>query len=170
MNAPQHAKSYHQRIRAVALTCLSLLLCASAFAEDNLTWDWRYEGNGVSAFGTLMTSAQPVQGAYYRILSVSGTRNAKRIKQLTADGEAIPLNTGYPVDNLIALDGSLTGSGFGFETADRQYVNAYAKQTSNGMTVFEVFTEPASSLFNEQSIRFSAHPQNRPRPRQPQRP
>ncbi len=169
MNATRYATSCSQLTRAIALTCLSFFLCASAFAEDALLWDWHYEGNGVSAFGTLMTSAQPVQGAYYRILNITGTRNAKRIKQLTPNDEAIPLNTGYPVDNLIGLDGSLTGSGFGFETADRQYVNAYAKQTSKGMTVFEVFTEPANSVFNEQPIRFSAHPQNRPRTTPPKR-
>jgi hypothetical protein len=118
---------------------------------------WHYSAQGVSASGTLTTTSQPVQGDFYQVLSINGSRGRQPIDKLIPPGQAIPLNTDYPVDNLIDRNGQLTGNGIGFEITGGRYANVFTKITDKGSVFLEVFTMPSGAVYKEHPIHFQAH-------------
>lgn len=120
-------------------------------AQASLLWDWRYAGDGVTADGTFVTGNTQDGNGYYLITGISGVRDGSAIVALEPAGEAIPLNAGYPVDNLITAAGLLTGNGFGYETANGDYANPY---DYDGF--FEFFADPANGTTSEPAIDFHA--------------
>ena len=77
------------------------------------------------------------------------------ITGLEPTGEAIPGNSGFPVDNLITAGGLLTSHGFGFATADGNYANPFYADFRTPPRFLEVFTQPASMGFTEVPIQFT---------------
>jgi hypothetical protein len=60
---------------------------------------------------------------------------------------------GFPVDDLIGPNGSLTGNGFGYETAAGNFANPFFADFLTPPTFREVVAQPA---FSEVSIQFQA--------------
>jgi len=76
-------------------------------------WSWSYTGAGIAASGTFTTDDTPDSGGYYKIIGITGSRNGVAIICLEPDGDAIPGNPGFPVDNLVSASGRLTAMGSG---------------------------------------------------------
>ncbi|MFL5257795.1 MAG: hypothetical protein ACJ8AI_33940 [Rhodopila sp.] len=112
-----------------------------------LLWEWGYNGSDVVADGTLVSTRSPNAEGYYQILGVTGSRNGAPIVGLEPNGNAIPGNEGYPVDNLISAKGSLTVNGFGYKTVDKSYANPYYANYLTPPIYQEVFTQPHSTAF-----------------------
>jgi hypothetical protein len=146
---------------SLAVIGIVLALCSSAQAK---LWTWSYSGAGVSASGEFTTTDTSYAGDY-TVTGVTGQRNGVVITGLLPTGTAIPLNDGYPVDNLLSLSNppnpQLTVNGFGFSLADGTYSNPYYF-----VTYQEVYTKPVSGLFSETQISFSATPVPAPQPGQ----
>jgi hypothetical protein len=119
-----------------------------------LLWEWKYTGNGIAADGTLTSSSRPNASGYFLISGITGSRNGDPITALEPPGQAIPGNEGFPVDDLIARGGSLTGNGFGYETATGNFANPFFADFLTPPTFREVVSKPA---FAEVSIQFHAH-------------
>jgi hypothetical protein len=131
-------------------------LASALSAQASLLWDWSYTGDGIAASGTFTTTIRPNADGYYQITGIAGVRNGEFITNLEPAGDAIPGNTGYPVDDLINASGQLTVNGFGYETADGNYANPYDANYLTPPTDQEVFTQPASGGFSEVPIDFKA--------------
>jgi MYXO-CTERM domain-containing protein len=135
--------------RIFAAVCVALAVPVTAHAS--LLWDWRYTGDGVTADGTFVTGNTPDGNGYYQITGITGVRDGSAIVTLEPAGDAIPLNAGYPVDDLITAAGLLTGNGFGYETANGDFANPY---DYDGF--FEFFADPATQATAEPAIDFHA--------------
>jgi hypothetical protein len=114
-------------VKPVSLAALSVLLFGgSNLAWASLVWQWSYTGPGVHASGNLTTDDRPDAHGYYRITGITGTANGARITGLQAAGTAIPGNSGFPVDNLVASAGpQITLHGFGFAVSNGEYHNPF---------------------------------------------
>lgn len=77
----------------------------------------------ITAGGTFTTNETAKGDGFHEITGITGSRDGVPIIALEPAGEAIPGNPGFPVDNLVALDGLLTSNGFGFQTAEGNYAN-----------------------------------------------
>lgn len=148
-----HQKSYF---------IFTLIILSGLFTPDALagkSWSWKYTSDKDNASGTFITSDKPDSSGYYKITGISGSRNGDAIVSLQPEGEAIPGNEPYAVDNLIRTDdkGQITQLGFGYALASGAYANPYFKGYSEHPGYFEVLTTPPSS-FSEQPILFSAIP------------
>ena len=119
-----------------------------------LLWEWTYAGSGIAAGGTFISSSRPDAAGDFLISGITGARNGDPIIALEPPGQAIPGNEGFPVDDLIGPGGSLTGNGFGYETASGNFANPFFADFLTPPTFREVVSKPA---FNEVSIRFQAH-------------
>jgi hypothetical protein len=119
-----------------------------------LLWEWKYTASGIAASGTLTSSSSLDAGGHFLISGITGSRNADPITDLEPAGQAIPGNEGFPVDDLIGPGGSLTGNGFGYETASGNFANPFFADFLNPPTFREVVSLPA---FSEVSIQFQAH-------------
>lgn len=139
-----------------SVTLQNFALAGPLPAQAPLLWDWRYTGNAIAASGTFTTASSPDSGGYYQISGITGSRNGEAIASLEPIGQAIPGNTGYPVDNLINAGGLLTSSGFGYQTVDGNYANPYYSGYLTPPIYQEVHTQPASSGFSEGPINFKA--------------
>jgi len=96
-----------------------------------------YRGKGIEAQGLLKIGDRLGDDKARPILSICGKRNGIPITGLWPSGQAIPLNDGYPIDNLVFLHHPfLTGHGFGFTLADGTFANPF----------FADFTQPASAV------------------------
>ena len=107
-------------------------------------WKWEYTGQGISAHGTLTTTATPDATGAYRITSLTGQRNGKKINGMEAAGTPIPGNEPYAVDDLL-LSGSgaqLTGDGFGFSLEGGDYCNPFFADFMQPATYLEFFSQP----------------------------
>ena len=122
--------------------------------QAKLLWEWSYTADGIAASGTLTTTSRPGAGGYFQISAIAGSRNGDPIAGLEPAGEAIPGNEGFPVDNLINANGSLTSNGFGYETATGSFANPFFADFLNPPIYEEVFTQPA---FSEVPVQFQAH-------------
>ncbi|HXA24792.1 MAG TPA: hypothetical protein VNW90_21100 [Acetobacteraceae bacterium] len=114
-------------MKPVLLAALSvLLLGGSKHALASLLWDWSCTGRGVNASGNLTTDDMPDDHGFYRIVGIAGTVNGGTTTRLQATGTAVPGNSGFPVDNLVALSGpQLTSHGFGFAVSNGEYHNPF---------------------------------------------
>jgi hypothetical protein len=114
-------------VKPVLLAALSaLLLGGSNHVLASLLWDWSYTGPGVNASGNLTTDDRPDAHGFYRIIGITGTVNGGIITGLQATGTAIPGNSGFSVDNLVAMAGpQLTPHGFGFAVSNGEFHNPF---------------------------------------------
>ncbi len=142
-------------LRMLAACILGAALCAPARAT--LLWNWRYDGDGVSAAGTLTTADAPDASGFYQIAEIAGQRNGVAITALQPAGTSTPGNPGYPVDDLIRADGQqLTKAGFGFALADGSYGNAFFLDSASPPHYLEAHSATQPPAFKEVTIRFSA--------------
>ena len=88
-------------------------------------WEWTYAASGIAASGTLTGSNTPDASGHFLISGITGSRNGDPVTALEPAGQAIPGNEGFPVDDLIGPGGSLTGNGFGYETASGNFANPF---------------------------------------------
>jgi len=139
-----------------AAASLAAALLAPGVAQADLLWNWNMAGDGIAANGSFTTTDTLNSDGYYALTSITGTRNGVVITGLEPAGNAIPLNDGYPVDNLIDATGNLTGNGIGFTLADGSYSNPYYASWDSPPDYFEVFTLPATSTFSEVGVTFAA--------------
>jgi hypothetical protein len=114
-------------VKPVLLAALSVLLFGgSKHVLASLLWDWSCTGPEVNASGILTTDDRPDAHGFYRIIGITGTANGEMITGLQATGTAIPGNSGFPVDNLIALsEPHLTSHGFGFGVSNGEFQNPF---------------------------------------------
>jgi hypothetical protein len=119
-----------------------------------LLWEWKYSASGIAASGTLTSSSTLDTSGHFLISGITGSRNGDPITALEPAGQAIPGNEGFPVDDLIGPGGSLTGNGFGYETASGNFANPFFADFLTPPTFREVISKPA---FDEVSIQFQAH-------------
>ena len=161
--SPTRAMSRRIRVRRVFSGRLRLIgspifiaLLAPLPAQASLLWNWTYTGGGIAARGTFTTDEAPDGSGYYHITGITGSRNGVAVTGLEPTGEAIPGNSGFPVDNLITAGGLLTSHGFGFATADGNYANPFYADFRTPPRFLEVFTQPASMGFTEVPIQFTA--------------
>ena len=142
--------------RWLIVSAIFIALLAPLPGQAALLWNWTYTGAGIAASGTFTTDEAPDSGGYYQITGITGSRNGVAIIRLEPVGEAIPGNPGFPVDNLVTAGGLLTSHGFGFATADGNYVNPFYADFQTPPRFLEVFTQPASMGFSELPIQFTA--------------
>ena len=119
-----------------------------------LLWEWEYTASGIAASGTLTSSSTLDASGHFLISGITGSRNGDPITALEPAGQAIPGNEGFPVDDLIGPGGSLTGNGFGYETASGNFANPFFADFLTPPTFREVISKPA---FSEVSIQFLSH-------------
>jgi hypothetical protein len=114
-------------LKPISVAALSLLLLGwSKQAGSSLLWGWNYTGPAVSASGTFTTDDKPDADGFYHIIGITGTADGGRITGLQAAGTAIPGNSGFPVDNLVApTEPQLTMHGFGFLVSNGDYHNPF---------------------------------------------
>src|SRR5690348_11234022 len=79
---------------ALSLLIGAMLVAGSAEAA---TWRWSYQGEGVAASGTFVTTDEPNADGFYEITGIKGEANGVAITGLQAPGTSIPGNDGYPV-------------------------------------------------------------------------
>jgi hypothetical protein len=119
-----------------------------------LLWEWKYSASGIAASGALTSSSKLDASGHFLISGITGLRNGDPITALEPAGQAIPGNEGFPVDDLIGPGGSLSGNGFGYETAAGNFANPFFADFLKPPTFREVVSQPA---FSEVSIQFQAH-------------
>jgi hypothetical protein len=140
-----------------SITAEPFVLAGPPPAGAILLWEWKYTASGIAASGTLTSSSSLDASGHFLISGVTGSRNGDPIIALEPAGQAIPGNEGFPVDDLIGPGGSLTGSGFGFETASGNFANPFFADFLTPPTFREFVSEPAPNAPNEVSVQFQAH-------------
>ena len=135
-----------QFLLIACLTCtlsLSLPPSSRATSPPALTWTWSYTSPESQASGTLTTAPTPDDRGFFPILNLSGTHNGQTITSLAPTGSPIPGNEPYALDNAIHPDPPhLTKSGFGFATAQGNYVNLFFADFLDPPGFLEVFSAP----------------------------
>lgn len=154
-------------LSATVLGATSGLVLATMQAASAINWNWSYSGTGINASGTFITNNNPDDLGFYLISEITGTRNGETITGLQPTGTAIPGNEPFVVDNLISLNPQqLTGDGFGYSTAGRNFVSPFFASFLPTPGYLEVFSAPPlvpgfENLGAEDSelpISFSARP------------
>ena len=138
---------------------LSLLTSAAlaVLPAEALEWKWSYQGEGVTASGAFTTKDAPNAEGFYEITGITGEANGVTIKGLQSPGTSIPGNDGYPVDDLVRVEGpQLSLHGFGYALADGTYANPFygAHFAPPGYYVF--VADPVSGKSSEPSVAFTA--------------
>lgn len=124
---------------------LSLVLCAAGGPAMGADFQFHYHAGGITASGRLTTADAPDRHGALRVSAISGQRNGVAIQGLWPTGQPIPLNEGYPVDNLLLVrPPHLTVHGLGYALADGSHANPF----------FADFTQPNSTVefFSNQSL------------------
>ncbi len=89
-----------------------------------LQWQFSYKGPRVTARGIVSTAAVPEPDGSYRILSVTGKRNGRRIVELVPAGEMVTTHAFLFADNRLLPASPFVGeAGFSYRTSDSQYFN-----------------------------------------------
>jgi hypothetical protein len=98
---------------------------AAAAAEPApLQWQFSYKGPRVTARGVVSTAAVPEPDGSYRILSITGKRNGRRITELVPAGEMVTAHTFLFSDNRLLPASPFIGEGgFSFRTSKSEYFN-----------------------------------------------
>lgn len=101
------------------------VLPTSATADSEIVeWQFSYRGPQVTARGVVSTAALPEPDGSYRILSITGKRNGKRIVELVPSGEFVTAHTFLYSDNrLLAASPFVGEAGFSYRTSDDKYFN-----------------------------------------------
>jgi hypothetical protein len=112
---------------ATALLLVLGVMFATAVAADSavMRWQFSYKGPRVTARGVLETAAEPEADGSYRILSIAGKRNGKRIVELLPEGEMLTSEEQFMfADNrLLPASPYMTEAGFSYRTSDSKYFN-----------------------------------------------
>jgi len=87
-------------------------------------WQFTYKGPRVSASGVVTTAAAPEPDGSYRIVSITGKRNGRRIVELVPAGEMVTAHTFLFADNrLLPAEPFVGEAGFSYRTSNSQYFN-----------------------------------------------
>ena len=138
---------------------LSLLIGAALLAEsaEALEWRWSYQGEGVTASGTFATKDAPNADSFYEITGITGEANGVAIAGLQPPGTSIPGNDGYPVDNLVRIEGPrLTLHGFGYALANGTYANPFYGAHFAKPDYYAFFSDPGNHRTAEPPVAFTA--------------
>ena len=147
-----------------SLASVAALALPVVQASASLCWNWNYSGNDIAANGTFVTNDTPDTLGFYRITSITGTRNGETIVGLQPAGTAIPGNEPYAVDNLVRLnEPQLTHSGVGYAMSGGTYANPFFADSSNPPRYLEFFSAPpltvgAVAKDSELPVAFAAKP------------
>lgn len=138
----------------------SLLLAAALMtgtARADVAWRWSCKGPGFEASGTLTTRDTPDADGFYEIVGVKGAAEGASITGLQPAGTSIPLNAGYPVDNLVrAAVPQLTVHGFAFALANGRYANPFYGSHFSPPGFYAFISDPSSGRTSEPRVEFSA--------------
>jgi hypothetical protein len=89
-----------------------------------MKWTFSYTGPRVSARGVLETPALPEPDGSYRIVSITGKRNGRRIVELVPAGDMVTDHTMLFADNRLLPASPFVGEGgFSYRTSNKQYFN-----------------------------------------------
>jgi len=112
---------------SAALLILGSLLALTVAADPAavIQWQFSYTGHRVKARGVVQTAADPEPDGSYRILSVTGKRNGKRIVELMPEGEMVTSDEQFMfADNrLLPASPFVSEGGFSYRTSDSSYFN-----------------------------------------------
>jgi hypothetical protein len=93
-------------------------------APDVIEWKFSYSGSRVYARGVVVTAAMPEPDGSYRILSIAGKRNGKRIVELVPEGELVTTHGFLFADNRLMAASPFVGeAGFTYRTTGAQIFN-----------------------------------------------
>ena len=145
---------------AIRLKLALLLLAGAALAglpAEALEWKWSYQGEGVIASGAFTTKDTSNADGFYEITGITGEANGVVIKGLQPPGTSIPGNDGYPVDDLVRVEGpQLSLHGFGYALADGTYANPFYGAHFAKPDYYAFFSDPANRRTSEPAMRFTA--------------
>jgi hypothetical protein len=110
---------------AVLLVLGSLVAAGVAADPAVIKWQFSYTGHRVKARGIVETAADPEPDGSYRILSVTGKRNGKRIVELLPEGDVLTSAEQFMfADNRLLPASPYVGEGgFSYRTSDSNYFN-----------------------------------------------
>ena len=110
---------------AVLLVFASLFAAGVAADPTVIQWKFSYTGHRVKAQGIVETAADPEPDGSYRILSVTGKRNGKRIVELLPEGDVLTSAEQFMfADNRLLPASPYVGEGgFSYRTSDSNYFN-----------------------------------------------
>ena len=139
---------------------LSLVLGAallSGGAHADLLWRWSCKGAGFDASGTLTTKEAPNTDGFYEIIGIKGEADGVSITALQPAGTSIPLNAGYPVDNLVRKAApQLSIHGLAFSFADGRFANPFYGGHFSTPGFYAFLSDPVSGRTSEPMVEFSA--------------
>ena len=145
---------------AIRLKLALFLLTGAALAAlpaEALEWKWSYQGEGVAASGAFTTRDAPNADGFYEITGITGEMNGVAIKGLQPTGTSIPGNDGYPVDDLVRVEGpQLSLHGFGYALADGTYANPFYGARFAPPGVYAFFSDPGRGRHSEPLVTFTA--------------
>jgi hypothetical protein len=130
---------------AVTIAAVSELIFGTidSASAATLDWEWNYSGAGITASGTFRSNDTPDPNGFYQITAIAGTRNGVAITGLYRSGNPIPGNAPFTVSNLISPnDRQLDIAGFGYSTADSNYVSPFFASFLQPPVYLEVFSTP----------------------------
>ena len=140
---------------ALSLVLGAALLSVSAHAD--IVWRWSCTGAGFDASGTLTTKNAPDADGFYQIVAIRGEGGGVSITGLQPAGTSIPLNVGYPVDNLVREAApQLTIHGFAFSLADGRFANPFYAERFSPPGFYAFLSDPAAVRTSEPKVEFSA--------------
>jgi hypothetical protein len=146
---------------------LSFLLGAALMtsgAHADVLWRWSCKGPGFNASGTLTTKDAPDADGFYEIIGITGEADGVSITGLQPAGTSIPLNAGYPVDNLVREAApQLTIHGLAFSLAGGRFANPFYGARFSPPGYYAFLSDPASGRTSEPRVEFSASLISRPK-------
>lgn len=139
---------------------LSLVFGAALFsagARADVMWRWSCKGLSFNASGTFATKDAPNAEGFYEIVTIKGEANGVSITGLQPPGTAIPMNAGYPVDNLIREAApQLSMKGFAFSLANGAYANPFYGAHFSPPSFHAFLSDPATGKTSEPVVEFTA--------------
>ncbi len=107
--------------------------------------------------GTLTTRDAPNADGFYEIVGIAGETNGVSITALQPAGTAIPMNAGYPIDNLVKTDGvQLTIHGFAYSLANGSYANPFYGAHFSPPEFYVFLADPTAGRTREPKVEFTA--------------
>ena len=119
-----------------------------------MEWEWSYEGDNITASGTLYTETTADNEGFYVIKSIDGERNGIAITELTEPGIPVPGNEPYSVDNALKMGteddpSQLRSAGIGMRLEDGVYLNPFYASWRDPPIYLEIYSaEPFIFGFN----------------------
>jgi hypothetical protein len=139
------------------LVILGVVAAAHAVADSAVArWTFSYTGPRVKAKGVLETAPAPEADGSYRILSITGKRNGKKIVELVPEGEMLTSEEQFMFSDNRLLPGSphMSEAGFSYRTSDSKYFNVcHAGEEEGGHCGSEGYRE-FDGRKGERAVRF----------------